>query len=190
MFTTNPFAILAETIPMMAIQSFVIIMVGLVILGTVLDMIHKKNVKYFFNNAKKAKKSAKKELGTGERLAVIGKTIIHDIGTTAELGWGKRRIAHVLGMYGTILFWIGSAAMIFFYTDSQTPNVWPILWHVGAIMTCLGGYWFWPKPVSTQTSHYCSNMPKNWPNVWSLRIGIKKYHCSRTNPKKDCSIHS
>ena len=143
MLTTNPFAILAETIPMIAIQSFVIIMVGLVILGTVLDMIHKKNVKYFFNNAKKAKKSAKRELGTGERLAVIGKTIIHDIGTTAELGWGKRRIAHVLGMYGTILFWIGSAAMIFFYTDSQTPNVWPILWHVGAIMTCLGGYWFW-----------------------------------------------
>ena len=71
MFTTNPFATLAETIPMMAIQSFVIIMVGLVILGTVLDMIHKKNVKYFFNNAKKAKKSAKKELGNGERLVVI-----------------------------------------------------------------------------------------------------------------------
>ena len=44
MFTTNPFSILAETIPMIAIQSFVIIMVGLVILGTVLDMIHKKNV--------------------------------------------------------------------------------------------------------------------------------------------------
>ena len=83
MLTTNPFAILAETIPMIAIQSFVIIMVGLVILGTVLDMIHKKNVKYFFNNAKKAKKSAKRELGTGERLAVIGKTIIHDIGTNA-----------------------------------------------------------------------------------------------------------
>ena len=114
MFTTNPFSTLAETIPMIAIQSFVIIMVGLIILGTVMDMIHKKNVKYFFNNAKKAKKSAKRELGTGERLAVIGKTIIHDIGTTAELGWGKRRIAHVLGMYGTILFWIGSAAMIFF----------------------------------------------------------------------------
>ena len=59
MFTTNPFAILAETIPMMAIQSFVIVMVGLVILGTVIDMIHKKNVKYFFNNAKKAKNQQK-----------------------------------------------------------------------------------------------------------------------------------
>ena len=54
MLTTNPFAILAETIPMMAIQTFVIVMVGLVILGTVIDIIHKKNVKYFFNNAKKA----------------------------------------------------------------------------------------------------------------------------------------
>ena len=116
MITTNPFSLLSETIPSIALQAFVLVMIGLVAAGTILDIIHKKNVKYFFNNAKKAKKSAKRELGTGERLAVIGKTIIHDIGTTAELGWGKRRIAHVLGMYGTILFWIGSAAMIFFYT--------------------------------------------------------------------------
>ena len=63
MFTTNPFSTLAETIPMIAIQSFVIIMVGLIILGTVMDMIHKKNVKYFFNNAKKAKKISQKRIG-------------------------------------------------------------------------------------------------------------------------------
>ena len=143
MFSTNPFSILSETVPLIGIQSFVVIMVALVILGTVMDMIHKKNVKYFFNNAKKAKKNAKRELGSGERIAVIAKTIVHDIGTTSELGLGKRRIAHVLGMYGTILFWIGSGAMIFFYTTSDTPAIWPILWHVGAIMTCLGGYWFW-----------------------------------------------
>ena len=143
MFSTNPFSILSETVPLIGIQSFVVIMVALVILGTVLDMIHKKNVKYFFNNAKKAKKNAKRELGSGERIAVIAKTIVHDIGTTSELGLGKRRIAHVLGMYGTILFWVGSGAMIFFYTTSDTPAIWPILWHVGAIMTCLGGYWFW-----------------------------------------------
>ena len=48
-------------------------------------------------------------------------------------------------MYGTILFWIASVVMIFCYTsnNSATPNVWPIMWHVGAIMTCIGGYWFW-----------------------------------------------
>ena len=96
MFSTNPFSILSETVPLIGIQSFVVIMVALVILGTVLDMIHKKNVKYFFNNARKAKKNAKRELGSGERIAVIAKTIVHDIGTTSELGLGKRRIAHVL----------------------------------------------------------------------------------------------
>ena len=59
MFTTNPFAILAETIPMMAIQSFVIVMVGLVILGTVLDMIHKKMLNIFSIMQKKQKNQLK-----------------------------------------------------------------------------------------------------------------------------------
>ncbi len=145
MFTTNPFSILAETVPPIALQSFVIVMIALVIIGTLVDIIHKKNVKYFFNNAKKAKLSATRELGTGERASVIIKTVVNDIATTAELGAGKRRVAHILGMYGTILFWIASVVMIFCYTsnDSTTPAVWPIMWHVGAIMTCLGGYWFW-----------------------------------------------
>ena len=145
MFTTNPFSILTETVPPIALQSFVIVMVALVIIGTLVDIIHKKNVKYFFENAKKAKLSATRKLGTSERARVIIKTVVNDIATTSELGAGKRRVAHILGMYGTILFWIASAVMIFCYTsnDSTTPAVWPIMWHVGAIMTCLGGYWFW-----------------------------------------------
>ena len=57
---------------------------------------------------------------------------------------GKRRIAHVLGMYGTILFWIGSVVLIFKYSSgTDAPSYVSILWHIGAIMTCLGGYWFW-----------------------------------------------
>ena len=145
MFTINPFAVLSETIPSIFLQSFVIVMIGLIVVGTVMDMIHKKNVKYFFNNAKKAKKSATRELGTGERVSVIAKTVVYDIGTTSELGAGKRRVAHLLGMYGTVLFWVASVVMIFFYTSTSltTPSLWPILWHVGAIMTVLGGAWFW-----------------------------------------------
>ena len=145
MFTTNPFAELSASVPPIVLQSFALLMLGLVVVGTVMDIIHKKNVKYFFNNAKKAKKSASRELGLGEKTAIISKTIVHDIGTTSELGLGKRRLAHVLGMYGTILFWLGSAVMIFGYSspNTTTPNVWPIIWHVGAILTCIGGYWFW-----------------------------------------------
>ena len=145
MLSLNPFSILAETVSPIFMQSFVILMVGMVILGTLLDIIHKKNVKYFFENAKKAKLSATKTLSTGEKISVISKTIVSDIATTSELGAGKRRAAHLLGMYGTILFWLGSVIMIFCYSSSSatTPSIWPMIWHVGAIMTVLGGSWFW-----------------------------------------------
>ena len=145
MITTNPFSILSETVPVIAMQTFVIVMGLLVVVGTLVDIIHKKNVRYFFENAKKAKKSAKKKLTSGEKTSVIMKTIVSDIATTSELGAGKRRVAHLLGMYGTILFWLGSVVMIFCYSSpsSNTPSLWPIIWHVGAIMTVAGGSWFW-----------------------------------------------
>ena len=145
MLSINPFSILAETVSPIFMQMFIIVMALLVVVGTLLDIIHKKNVKYFFNNAKKAKLSATKTLSTGERITVISKTIVSDIATTSELGAGQRRVAHLLGMYGTILFWVGSVIMIFCYAtpSSETPSVWPIIWHVGAIMTVLGGSWFW-----------------------------------------------
>ena len=129
MYTINPFAVLSDTIPSILLQLFVVLMIGLIIAGTVMDIIHKKNVKYFFNNAKKAKKSATRELGAGERVSIIAKTVVYDIGTTSELGAGKRRVAHLLGMYGTILFWAGSAIMIFCYSSpsSDTPSFWPCL---------------------------------------------------------------
>ncbi len=145
MITANPFSILAEDISSIYMQLFVIVMGILVFTGTLLDIIHKKNVKYFFENAKKARLSATKTLTTGEKISVISKTIVSDIATTSELGAGKRRVAHLLGMYGTILFWLGSVIMIFCYSSpsSETPLIWPIIWHVGAIMTILGGCWFW-----------------------------------------------
>ena len=145
MISINPFFILSQSVPAILMQSFVILMGILILVGTVMDIIHKKNVKYFFQNAKKAKLSAKKELTTSERISVISKTIASDIATTSELGAGKRRLAHVMGMYGTILFWVGSVVMIFFYTspNSETPAFWPIIWHVGAALTVLGGGWFW-----------------------------------------------
>ena len=35
--------------------------------------------------------------------------------------------------------------MIFGYSspNAVTPSIWPIIWHAGAILTCLGAYWFW-----------------------------------------------
>ena len=79
MFYNNPFSGLTELVSPLAIQGFVVLMIALVALGTIMDIIHKKNVKYFFNNAKKAKKNAKVELTTGQRTSVILKTVAHEI---------------------------------------------------------------------------------------------------------------
>ena len=100
---------------------FVILMVLLIVIGTGLDMLHKKNVVFFLEMLKK-QKSAKTQLST-VKTAVILKTVASDIATTSELGFSQRRIAHVLGMYGTILFWIGSFVLIFGYSDGIKARI-------------------------------------------------------------------
>ena len=144
MITINPFSELAEAVPSIAMRLFVVLIFILVVVGTLFDMIHKKNVKYFFENAKKAKKSATKSVNVAEKTSIVLKTVASDVLTTSELD-GKRRVAHLLGMYGTVIFWVTSVIMIFCYSTptSVTHFILPLLWHIGAIMTCLGGYWFW-----------------------------------------------
>ncbi len=144
MITTNPFSELSEFMPSIAMQAFVVVTIILVVVGTLFDIIHKKNVKYFFDNAKKSKKSATSTVSSGKKVSIVLKTVASDVLTTSELA-GKRRIAHLLGMYGTIVFWVTSTIMIFNYStpESVAPSILPLLWHIGAIMTCLGGYWFW-----------------------------------------------
>ncbi len=71
MLETNPFSILAETVSPFAMQSFIIAMIILIALGTIIQMIHHKNITYFFNNAKKAKLQATREIGAGEKVSII-----------------------------------------------------------------------------------------------------------------------
>ena len=141
MITVNPFVDNVLNIAPAYIQGFLVLMVIFTVGGVILDMMHKKNVKFFFNNAKKAKLSATKSVSTGEKAVIIVKTLAHDVATSAEFCGVTRRITHLLGMYGTILFWVSSAVMIF--SASSTSTIYPMLWHIGAIMTCVGGYWFW-----------------------------------------------
>ena len=100
-------------------QGCIIAMIVLIAGGKIIQMISHINLTYFFNNAKKAKLNATKELGMGEKVSIVAKTTVYDIGTTSELGFGKRRRAHVHGMYGRILCWVASAAFVFVYTGSN-----------------------------------------------------------------------
>jgi hypothetical protein len=45
-------------------------------------------------------------------------------------------------MYGFILFVVTTAIMIF-SDPASVSSIVPIIWHVGALMLCVGGYWFW-----------------------------------------------
>ena len=120
-------------------------MVLLVIGGTILDMMHKKSAQYFFENAKKAKKSAKRSVDGGEKAAIAATVLVNEVLTSGEFKNIKRRLSHLLIMYGFIIFVATTAIMIFGYPTpaTQTPTILPQLWHIGALMLAVGGYWFW-----------------------------------------------
>lgn len=145
MFTSNPFTEILALIPAAAMQTYVIVMFLLVIGGTVLDMIHKKSARYFFENSKKAAKSAKHTVSGGEKASLAVQTVASEVLTSSEFANPKRRLSHLLTMYGFIVFVATTAIMIFGYlgAGAETPTILPLLWHLGALSLCLGGYWFW-----------------------------------------------
>jgi len=145
MFMSNPFAELSAYIPVGVMQGYVVLMVLLVVGGTILDMMHKKSAKYFFLNAEKEKKHAKRQVGFGEKIFIGIGVILKEIVTSGEFCNVRRRLSHLLIMWGFVLFVVTSAIMIFGYPTPATPapTILPKLWHIGAIMLATGGYWFW-----------------------------------------------
>ena len=144
MFSSNPFAELSASISPDIMQTYVIVMVILVIGGTLIDVIHKKSAKYFFLNWRKSKTQGN-SVGGGETVSVAVQTIAVDVITSGEFCNPWRRVAHLLGMYGFVIYAIATAIMVFGYPTaaSATPAILPQLWHIGALMVAVGGYWFW-----------------------------------------------
>lgn len=145
MFTNNPFSELAAFISPDVMQAYVIIMVLLVVGGTLLDTIHKKSARYFFENAKKAKKAATREVSGAEKGSIALQTLTNEILTSAEFQNTRRRIAHLFTMYGFIAFVASTVWLIFGYASVEAiaPTWLTAAWHLGAAALCFGGYWFW-----------------------------------------------
>ena len=141
MITTNPFSEVSGLIPPLAMQFYVIVMLLMVIGGTILDVIHKGSAKYFFENAKKAQKEAKRTVGGGEKAVLAVKTLANEVLTSGEFQSPRRRISHLFIMYGFILFVVTTAIMIFAYPTpaDTTPPLIPLLWHLGAVSLASGG---------------------------------------------------
>ncbi len=145
MFNNNPFAELSTTIAPGVIQTYVAVMIILVVAGTILDVIHKKSAKYFFDNWRNSKDRGSRQVGGAEIASLAVKTLMAEVLTSAEFCNARRRIAHLLTMYGFLAFAIATVVMVFNYPtpDTPAPDIWPLMWHIGALMVCVGGYWFW-----------------------------------------------
>ncbi len=144
MLVNNPFSQLMVAFPPMLIKGFVLAMILSVFFGTLIDIIHKKSAKYFFSNAEKEKRNKKNEVSGGAMFSLILRTTLIEILSSGEFCNLRRRLAHLLTMYGFIGYALATAVMVFAYQDGEVmPNIFPVLWHLGAAMICLGGYWFW-----------------------------------------------
>lgn len=145
MFTSNPFAELTASISPAMMQTYVIVMVLLVVAGTLFDIIHKGSAEYFFRNMRQSKARAKKEVGGGELVSIAVQTAVVDVLASGEFCNMRRRIAHLLTMYGFLLYVGCTVLMVFCYPTpaAATPAIVPQLWWLGGLMVCVGGYWFW-----------------------------------------------
>ncbi len=145
MFTSNPFAELSASIPPIVMQAYIVVMIILVAGGTLFDIVHKKSATYFFNNWRNAKNKGTQPVSGGEMVSLAVQTAVMEGLTSAEFCNARRRIAHLLTMYGFLAYVITTFIMVFWYPtpDAAMPAILPLLWYLGALMVCGGGYWFW-----------------------------------------------
>ena len=145
MFTSNPFAELSAFIPPTAMQTYIVVMILMVVGGTLFDIFHKKSATYFFRAWRNSKGKSTRQLGGGEMVSLAIKTAVVEGLTSSEFCNARRRTVHLLSMYGFLAYLITTVIMVFWYPTPATPApaILPLLWYIGALMVCLGGYWFW-----------------------------------------------
>ena len=143
----NPFHDLLGFLTPAVMQTYVVLMFLAVVGGTIFDVIHKKSAQYFFENAEKAKESAKRTVSGGEKASLAVSTVASEVLTSSEFCNPDRRKSHLLTMYGFIIFVVTTVMLIFGNPTPAEATSWLVvaLWHIGALMVCVGGYWFWFK---------------------------------------------
>ena len=140
MLTSNPFAALSASIPPAVMQAYVVIMIVLVAAGTLFEVVHKGSARYFFQNMRNSKAKGARALGGGELVSIAVQTAVVDVLASGEFCNPRRRIAHLLGMYGFVLYVLATAVLVF---NPAAGAIWAQLWWLGGLMVCVGGYWFW-----------------------------------------------
>jgi hypothetical protein len=140
MLSTNPFAALPDFLPPAFMRVYVVLMALAVIAGTLFDIVHKGSARYFFDNWRKSRMRSRRPVGGGELASIAVRTAVVDVLASGEFCNARRRVAHLLGMYGFTLHVIATVVMVF---NVSADPVWARLWWIGGLMVLAGGYWFW-----------------------------------------------
>src|SRR5512134_1510980 len=140
MLSINPFAALSATLSPAVMQAYVVVMFVLVVAGTLFEVVHKGSAKYFFQNMRKSKAKGARALGGGELVSIAVQTAVVDVLASGEFCNPRRRIAHLIGMYGFVFYVLATAVLVF---GPAAGALWAQLWWLGGLMVCVGGYWFW-----------------------------------------------
>ena len=144
-FSSNPFAGISALVTPAMMQVYVVVMVALVVAGTLFEVIHKGSARYFFSSWRKSKSKSVKPVGGGELISIAVQTAVVDVLASGEFCNARRRIAHLLTMYGFIIYLAATVCMVFTFPTPATPTpaILPQLWWLGGLMVLVGGYWFW-----------------------------------------------
>ena len=144
MFTSNPFVDLAVFLPPLVMQTYIVLMIFAVAVGTLFDMLHKSSAKFFVRQWKKSNAAATRRVSGAETASLTVRTLLKEVITSGEFCNPMRRISHLLMFYGFLTYLVATVVMIFGYPTPATPTpaVWPLLWNIGALMVLVGGYWF------------------------------------------------
>ena len=143
MFTTNPFTPLTAFVSPEVMQGYVVLMVLAVVVGTLFDLLHDRKLRFFLQERQRTQAAARRPLGAAHKAAIAARTLATDIATFGEFCNRQRRISHALMFYGFVSYLVTTVVMVFGYpADPRPPAVLPVLWNLGAVMTLVGGYWF------------------------------------------------
>jgi hypothetical protein len=142
---SNPFAALSASVPPTIMQTYVVVMALLVVAGTVFDIIHKESATYFFNNWRDFSNKAKRQVSGAQMASLAVQSAVVDVLASGEFCNTQRRIAHLLTMYGFVIYLVTTIMMVFAYPIPAVPTPGSVtaLWYIGSLMVCAGGYWFW-----------------------------------------------
>src|SRR6516165_1312185 len=122
MFMSNPFAELSASVSPTVMQTYIVVVALLVVGGTLFDIMHKKSATYFFNSWRNSTNKAKQQVGGGEMVAIAVQTAVVDVMASGEFCNMRRRVAHLLTMYGFVIYVVTTVIMVFVYPTPAAPT--------------------------------------------------------------------